>query len=128
MSEETKIQIKLSRPALERLLGDDVSLETVVSHQVIENIVERYGQKLADRVSERVAQGLDLEGSHVAYGVLNEKIRTIIATEVGNYLRCGNTEIRTMVQQEVEKQLPVVLKSAVSDALKKAAQKVLATT
>jgi len=118
----TKVQIKLSRAAIERLIGDDATLETVIGHQAIQTIMERHGERLLQQVTKQLADGLDLKGHYIAGTILGDKVREVIRTEVGNYLRCEATVVQKMVREEVDRQLPDLLRTQVKAALKKAAE------
>lgn len=124
----TKIQLKLTRPALERLIGDDAELETIIGHQAINTIIDRHVPKLLERIGERVKAGLDLQGGSQLNVLLHEKIRVVIATEVGNYLRCNDVAVRAMIREEVEKHLPEHVKYATQAILEKVTRKLITDT
>lgn len=127
MSDEpTKVQVKLSRAALERLIGDDVQLEMALGHQAVNAMMQRYGDKLLETLEKHIAAGVDLQGSHVRNVELNNHIRRVIQGEVGNYLRCHDSQIKLMISQAIGEQLPGIIESAVKSALQKAADRVVA--
>ena len=109
------LQIKLSGEVLEKLLSEGNC----------EVIVDYCSEKLLKLIETQVLNGLDLRGLYVSNVVLSKGIEEKIKTEVGNYLRCKDMEIRSIIRQEIEKQLPTTIKSIVQTALTKQKDKII---
>lgn len=116
-----KLQMKLTKAALERLLTEDVEIETIIGHQAIETIIEYHSNRIKSRIHDRIKEGLDLDGNSVAFVELNRRIKDIITVEVGNYVRNNESVLRAMIVAEttkqVEEQLPSKIKQAVTNAM-----------
>ena len=114
MSSDIKIQIKLNRPALERLIGDDKDLELVFSKQALQEIINNHMDIVEKQVKDRLENGFSPELNLQ----LNKRIEGLVECKVGNYLRIYESKLTKMIYEEVNKQLPNILKNKIDRILK----------
>lgn len=120
------IKLRLTGNALVQLLGEDEDLRVLIAREAVDELAEHHAQRLSEQIIARITAGLDLEGRQMAWDELRPRLEEKIKTEVGNYLRCQDAEIRRQVQAEVERQAPGQIRWAVQCALEAAAKRVLA--
>lgn len=86
---------------------------------LIEDAVERCREVVVATLKARLEEGRDLDGLHVANVVLSNRIRECIATDVGNYLRCNEFQIRTWIDEAIREQIGGHIRVTVRNALER---------
>jgi hypothetical protein len=118
----TRVQLKFTRAALEKLFSEHVELETIIGHQAVKTIVERFGNQILDRVTS-IDAGPRIQ-AYVRQFLTNE-LRPMVEGEVRAYIRSHTDEINGMIVEEVARQVPITIETAVRTALQSAAERVL---
>jgi hypothetical protein len=123
-----KLQLKLNRAALERLLDGDEEMEVLMSHAAVQQILDNHAEVINRAIQKRVNRLFESNnwGLHAAVRSESRDIITqTIKTEVGNYLRCNAPLIRGLIMEQVDAQLPKEIKNAVAARMKTISQRVL---
>ncbi len=107
---EEKLQLRLTRAALERLIGNDYQMEVIMSHAAVKQVIDRHLGPLSLAISE-FANSVPKVTTEVA-----AMISTVVKQEVARILREDNQALLHMVQDEVQSQIEPAVKTAVADA------------
>lgn len=94
---------------------------------LIEDAVERCRETVMATLKARLEAGRDLEGLHVAHCVLGDRIREQIVTDVGNYLRCNEYQIKSWINEAIQEQIGGHIKSVVYNTIQRCSKHVTAT-
>lgn len=119
-----KIQLRLTRSALERLIAGEPQLEVLLSHAAVKEVLNDHltnVKKMIDLAAEEAMGRYDAGAKkfHLSGPVnraVSEWAQKLVETQVGNYLRNQAAEIRQSVDEATAKQLAPAVTQAVEAA------------
>lgn len=124
MSEEVeKLELRLTRSALERLLNNDKALEMVLTHAAVAEVLGRFQGALqkATQKAAKEAFGTLKDGrlhlSTTAGQAVMDYIAPMVREAIRAHLRENNAEIRELIQSTVAEELPDRVRSGVRNAM-----------
>jgi hypothetical protein len=95
--------------------------------RLVDAVAEVCRDQVTEQVRQHIEQGLDMRGMCIANVVLSDRIRERITTEVGNYLRCNEYQIKQWINEAITDQMRGVITASVSQALRKTGERINAT-
>jgi catalase len=136
------LKIVLTRPALERLIGDDAQMQVVLTHAAVQEVIERHMQTITKAVDEHIKHILDAsfgrvavvyEGyKHVEKFELSPTVKTRLSTQVkplaDEYVKNSFAAIDDLIAKAVDESVKHRINAAVSTRVRDIVNKAAAAT
>lgn len=125
MSEDSndKLQVRLTRAALERLIGGDKELELLIGKQALAAVVGRHLDVVQDAIRNQmelmmgVVDASKFRLSREALANVDSVVAGQVNNQVKQYLLSRNGDIAVMVKAEIDRQMPEAVKYCVERAI-----------